>query len=452
MTRIRSSRRDFLKTTAGIAAAGVAPYFWTSRYAKAESAGDKLGVAAIGTGGRGSGIGHQAGRQGNMVACCDVDRQHAERFVEKAGKDYGAKPEIYHDYRKLLERQDIDVVTIGTPDHWHTAIAVAALKAGKDVYCEKPLTLTIDEGKMICRVVKETKRVFQVGTQQRSSLRFLQAIALARSGRLGRPLTATCYIGASPTGGPFENADPPAHLDWDFWLGQTPEVPYCPQRCHGNFRWWLEYSGGKMTDWGAHHLDIAQWGLGYELSGPIEIKGEGVFPQGREATRDVILGRKKPTEIPNGYNTTVTFHCELRFEDGSTMIVRDGREERLNGILFEGDKGRIFVNRGKITGKPVEELTGTDKEWLAEECVKLYKGKTNRNHMGNFFECVHDRSEPVSDVFSHHRELSSCHMCNIAMLLGRTLRWDPVKEDFIGDEEASSMVSRTQRAPYVIEA
>lgn len=448
----KSNRRDFLATAAGIAAGAATPYFWRSSYAKAESENDKLNVAAIGTGGRGSGIGHDAGKRGNMVACCDVDRQHAERFVEKANKDYGAKPQIYHDYRKLLERKDIDIVTIGTPDHWHTAIAIAAMQAGKDVYCEKPLTLTIEEGKMICKVVDQTKRVFQVGTQQRSSTRFLQAIAIARSGRLGKPLKATCYIGASPTGGPFENTDPPPQLDWDFWLGQTPKVPYCPQRCHGSFRWWLEYSGGKMTDWGAHHVDIAQWGLGYEHSGPIEIKGEGEFPQGRQATLEMITGKKQPREIPNGFNTAVTFVCELRFADESRMIVRDGRAEKLNGILFEGENGRIFVNRGKITGQPIEELSESDKQWLADECTKLYKGKENRNHMGNFFECVKDRSEPVSDVFTHHRELSSCHMCNIALLLGRTLRWHPVKEDFIGDEQASAMVSRKQRKPYTIEA
>jgi len=448
MSQTKSTRRDFLKSSAVAAAAAAAvPCFRTGAEAGAESPNDQLGVAAIGTGGRGSGIGHSAADHGNLVACCDVDQSHAERFASK----YDGKCEIYADYRKLLERKDVDVVTIGTPDHWHSKIAIEAMLAGKDVYCEKPLTLTIDEGKKICRTVEQTERVFQVGTQQRSAKQFLQAIALARSGRLGKPLKATCYIGAASDKGPFENSDPPAGLDWDFWLGQTPVVPYCAQRCHGSFRWWLEYSGGKLTDWGAHHVDIAQWGLGFDHSGPVEIEGEGHFPQGREATAEMILGRRKPTDLPNGYNTATTFVCTLKFADGSIMEVRDGKAEKTNGILFEGELGKIFVNRGKITGKPLEELTESDKQWLDEECVKLYKGKTNRNHMDNFFECVRDRSEPVSDVFTHHRELSSCHMCNIAMLLGRKLRWDPRREDFVGDEEASSMVSRHQREPYTID-
>ncbi len=229
------SRRSFLKITAAAASGMFVPYHWSSAQQKQPSANDKLNVAAIGVGGRGSGIGRQAAQRGNMVACCDVDREHAERFAAAVG----GKCDIYHDYRKLLQRKHIDVVTIGTPDHWHTAICIAALRAGKDVYCEKPLTLTIEEGRQICHVVKETGRVFQVGTQQRSEYRsmFLKAVVLARSGRLGKKLKATCSIGGGPQQGPFATADPPPHLDWDFWLGQTPQVPYTPERCHGTFRW-----------------------------------------------------------------------------------------------------------------------------------------------------------------------------------------------------------------------
>jgi myo-inositol 2-dehydrogenase / D-chiro-inositol 1-dehydrogenase len=217
------TRRDFLKSAALLAAGTAVPFVWTGTPARAaESATDKLRVASIGVGGRGSGIGHDAGQLGNMVACCDVDREHAEKFAAK----YDGRCVIYGDYHKLLERKDIDVVTIGTPDHWHAAVAIAALETGRDVYCEKPLTLTIDEGKELCRVVKKTGRIMQVGTQQRSDAKFLTAVALARSGRLGKELTATCSIGGAPAGGPFVSCSPPASLDWNFWLGQAAKVDY----------------------------------------------------------------------------------------------------------------------------------------------------------------------------------------------------------------------------------
>ena len=355
-------RRDFLKTSAGLGALGLAaPYLWTSGQARAQSANDGFGVLAIGVRGRGGGVGLSAGSFGRLVAVCDIDTSSSEKFVEKLQKQQETQPEVYKDYRKALEQKDVDLVTIGTPDHWHTAILIAAMRAGKDVYCEKPMTLTIDEGKKICQTAKETGRVVQVGTQQRSEYNrmFLKAVAIARSGRLGKTLTATCSIGASPTGGPFDSADPPATLDWDFWLGQAPAVPYCPQRCHGNFRWWLEYSGGKMTDWGAHHVDIAQWAIGGENTGPVEIEGEGEFPQGREATLAMLTGKIPPGELANGYNTAVHFNIRLKFAGAGTIIVRHGPD---NGVLIEGERGRIFVSRGKLTGAPVEEIEASENE------------------------------------------------------------------------------------------
>ncbi|RMG03399.1 MAG: gfo/Idh/MocA family oxidoreductase [Planctomycetota bacterium] len=439
----KASRRRFLGTVAAGSAAVAVPTFWNLRSALGESANERLNVGSIGVGGRGSGIGHDAGGRGNMVACADVDLAHAERFASR----YEGRCKVYKDYRELLDRSDIDIVTIGTPDHWHVPIAIAALKAGKDVYCEKPLTLTIEECKLIRQAVKESGRVFQVGTQQRSDRRFLQAIAIARSGRLGKTLTATCSIGGGPVGGPFPVTDPPETLDWDFWLGSTPKVPYSRERCHGTFRWWLEYSGGKLTDWGAHHVDIAQWGLGYEHSGPIEIEGEGNFPTIPDDFDPVAFFAGK-VKLPNAYNTATTFQCTLKFDNGSKMIVRHGPD---NGVWFEGENGRIFVNRGRISGKPIEEMTETDKQWLEEEVRKLYKGRELRGHMNNFFECVKERAEPISDVATHVRELTSCHMCNIAMLLKRKLRWDPEKEEFVGDEQANALMSRPRRAPYTLD-
>ena len=427
-TSWRTNRRGFIKTTAGLAATAAVPYVWTSSQARAGSANDRLNVAAIGTGGRGSHDGHQAGHLGNMIACCDVDRKHAEEFASR----YDGKCEIYGDYRKVLDRHDVDAVTVGTPDHWHVKISIDAMKAGKDVYCEKPLTLTIDEGKQITKVVKQTGRVMQVGTQQRSEYgnMFLKAVALARSGRLGKTLTATCRAGEGKGGGPFENTDAPDYLDWNTWLGQAPVVPYCPQRCHYEFRWWLEYSGGQITDWGVHVADIGLWALGLENTGPEEIEGAGEYPH-----------------IENGYNTATSFDCTMKFAGGNTVVLNS---EPGGSIMIEGENGRILVNRGRLVGKPIEELSDTDKQWLDQEVEKLYRGKKPGSHMRNFFECIKDRSLPISDVFTHHRSVSACHLANIAMRLKRKLYWDPAKEDFKSDEEASAMLSRPQREGYEI--
>jgi predicted dehydrogenase len=456
MSRPKTSRRDFLKSSLALGAAGAAAAcFSASAPAAGPSANDGVGVLAVGVRNKGGGDGAAAGKYGRVVACCDVDASSSDLFLKRIEKQQPFPPAIYKDYRKALERKDVDVVTIGTPDHWHTAILIAALRAGKDVYCEKPMTLTIDEGKKILRAAEETGRVVQVGTQQRSEYNqaFLKAVAIAQSGRLGKRLTATCMIGQGRAGGPFSTTDPPATLDWDFWLGQAPKVPYTKERCHGSFRSWFEYSGGKMTDWGAHHVDIAQWAIGADHTGPVEIAGEGLLPLGREATL-AMLTRHLP--LPNSYSTAVTFKIRLAFANGNTIVVTDGPD---NGILIEGDKGRIFVSRGnrsagKLTGKPVEEIeaSAADRQWLADEVIKLYQGKQPTTHMANFIQCVKERGRPISDVWTHHRSVSSCHLCNIALLTGRKLTWDPEKEDFPGDAEASSLLAREQRRPYTIEA
>ena len=364
-----------------------------------------------------------------MVACCDVDHKRAEGFANR----YDGKCKVYGDYRRLLERKDVDVVTIGVPDHWHAKMVVEALNAGKDVYCEKPLTLTIEEGKLICHTVRQTHRVLQVGTQQRSEYDslFLQAVALTRSGRLGKKLKATASVGQAKRGGPFATTTPPPYLDWEFWLGPSPKVPYCPERTHYDFRWWFEYSGGQVTYWGVHHVDIAMWAMGLENTGPIRIEGQGDFPK-----------------VENGFNVPSKFHCTMSFANGNTIVL----DSEKNGLLIEGENGRISVDRRRLIGKPVETLSKHDREWLQQEVVRLYRGKQPGSHMGNFFECVKDRSLPISDVFTHHRALSGCHLCNIAMRLQRKLSWDPAKEDFVGDMEASGMLSRKQREPYDIEA
>lgn len=440
-----TSRRKFVKAAGILSGASLIPFVWTGvAAAETQSANDRLNLAAIGVGGRGTGVSHGAGQLGNMVACCDVDSERAGKFAAK----YQGKCAVYADYRKLLERTDVDAVIIATPDHWHASIAIAALESGRDVYCEKPLTLTIDEGKVICEVVRKTGRVFQVGTQQRSDNKFLSAVALARSGRLGKVLTATCSIGGAPKAGPFKTSQPPANLDWNSWLGQAPKVDYITERCHGEFRWWLEYSGGKLTDWGAHHIDIAQWGLGVEHTGPIEIEGTGDFPNIPENfdPEAFFAGKQK---LVDGYNTATTFKVTLKFADGSRIIVQDGPD---NGIWFKGEKGEIFVARGDLKGPLIDELNDGDQEWLKTERTKLYKGLPQKGHMQNFFQCVKERKEPVSDVFTHHREVSSCHLSNLAMLLKRKLRWDPEKELFIGDPQANALLSRPRRKGFELRA
>ncbi len=450
MSNLQATRRDFLRTGVGVAAATAVPYTWTSSYAQAQDKNDRPNLACIGVGGMGTGDGRSASRFANVVACADVDKSHGERFA--AWKNLHGKCQVYTDYRKVLERNDIDVVTIGTPDHWHTKIVIDALKAGKDVQCQKPLTLTIDEGKQICKVVKESGKILHIGTQQRSEngAMFLKAIVLAQSGRLGKNLTATCSIGGGPGGGPWEPTDPPESLDWDFWLGQAPKVPYVKERCHGKFRWWYEYSGGKMTDWGAHHIDIAQWGLGYTKSGPVSVEGSATFPDVYPTDFDPVKFFAGEQKLINGFNTALKFKINLTYANGNKMVVQDGPD---NGVWFEGEKGKIFVNRGRLTGKLIDEINAseTDKAWLDEQVVKLYGGTQPGDHMRHFFECLKERKFTISDPFTHHRTMTSCHLCNIAILLKRKLRWDPDKEDFVGDAQASALLSRPRRAPYTIE-
>ena len=443
-----TTRRGFLKTAAaGSAAVAAAP-------ALAQADSGKLRLAAIGVGGsrgrynRGGSIARDAARYANMIAVCDVDELHAKEFSEK---HFDGKLNTYTDYRELLKKEKPDVVTIGTPDHWHVPIAIAALRSGADVYCEKPLTLTIDEGKQIRKVVEETGRVFQVGTQQRSAKNlFLTAIAMVHTGRLGKNVNAHVAIGGAPQGGPFNETDAPGDIDWNMWVGPAPEAKYSNER-RRMFRWYFQYSGGKMTDWGAHHIDIAQWALAPGETGPVKISGEGEFTNLVPSDFNWNAFLNGDASLPNGFNTATKFHIDLTFENGSVMTVNhhykreDDNVDFGNGILFEGEKGRIFVNRGKLEGKPVNDLTDDDKAELNEAIVKLCKGKQPGSHMANFFDCIKDRGKPISDVWSHHRTMTSCHMCNIALMLGRELKWDPKREVFIDDEEANALMSRKSR-------
>lgn len=429
-------RRDFLANTAiatiGVGFAvhsGVANALVESS-SQSKSANQRLGIGAIGLRYQGSVIAHKAQMYGDIVAVCDVDRN----VKDQAKAAFGSTPHSCEDYRELLARKDVDVVTIGAPDHWHTKMVIDACRAGKDVYCEKPLTLTIEEGQQLVKVVKETGRVVQVGSWQRSDDRFRLAVEMVRSGRIGKLKTVDVVLGKNVTSQSFTPSKPPKNLNWDLWQGQTPDVPYIEERSHYTFRWWYEYSGGQMTDWGAHHIDIAQWAIN---DYPISIAGKAKFPT-----------------VENGFNVANDFEVVYEYPNGVKMTVKDHGE---NGILFTGESGRIFVNRGKITGAPVEELA---KNPFPRESWKVYDfdnlerparaGKLDAiiNHMGNFFDCIQSRRLPVSDLENQHRSVSTCHLGNISMRLGRPLQWNPKDEKFVNDAEANRWLRREQRKGF----
>jgi predicted dehydrogenase len=389
-------------------------------------------IAAIGLRYQGSVITQKALEHGDLVAVCDVDRH----VREQARAAFGSTAALFEDYREMLARANCDIVLIGTPDHWHARMLIDSIRAGKDVYCEKPLTLTVNEGRAVRKAAAETKRIVQIGSWQRSDHRFRLAVEMVRSGRIGTLQTVEVILGKNEVGGPFEKLPVPKHLNWNLWQGQTPDVPYLAERSHYTFRWWHEYSGGQMTDWGAHHVDIAQWGIG---SLPVEFSGKGRFP-----------------DITDGYNVPIDFSASVRFQNGVRMTISD---EGRNGILFEGTEGRLFVNRGAITGKPVEDLAGRP---FAREQFRLYdfdnltrperSGKLDAivNHMGNFFDCVTARRQPLSDIESQHRSISTCHLANIAIKLGRTLQWDPETEQFPNDPDANQLLQRPQRTGFEV--
>jgi predicted dehydrogenase len=320
------------------------------------------------------------------------------------------------------------------------------MRAGKDVYCEKPLTLTMEESRQITAATSTTKRIFQVGTQQRTEFDqvFLKAVAIARSGRLGNPLVATSSVGKATSGGAFPVVPVPSHLDFDFWLGQSPCVEFCAERVGWNFRWWLEYSGGQVTDWGVHHTDIALWALQGEETGVVEVSGHGDFP-GLPYTVNVIDFLNHRVRLPHQYNVAESFHCELILPNGNRIQLTSGENE----LLVEGPDGRIRVNRNGLTGKPVEEImqdTG-QQERLQSEVHALYRKMPITSHMGNFIHCLKTREMPISDVWTHCRSVNACHMANIAMLTKQRLKFDPDQYQF-DHPVANQLMSRQQRSPW----
>ena len=446
-------RRDFLQTTGAAIAAGV--FMGTTAVTRGQgSPNERPTFATIGLRNQGWAITDKSTKFADFAAFADVDATALGANIEKLEKKTGKKADGYKDYRDVLDRKDIDAVMIATPDHWHTKITVEAMLAGKDVYCEKPLTLTIDEGKLIEKIVKQTGRICQVGTMQRTEndLRFLTAIALIRDGRIGQIRKVTCGIGGATASPVLPAIDVPAGLDWDIWLGPAPKVPYraLPEmrtgygggvplytNCHYAWRNWYEYSGGQMNDWGAHHVDIATWALGASETGPNKIT-----PVSYSLPVDYENGYPK---VSDQYNSPTKFEIRVNMPGDIPLIITS---EGDNGILFEGSEGRFFVNRGKLSGKPVEELK--DKP-LPEDAVEaVYGGPVSENHTANFIAAMVSRKQPISDVWTHNRMLETCHLANIAIRLGRELNWDPIKREITGDDQANAFLSRESRKGYEI--
>jgi predicted dehydrogenase len=371
-------------------------------------------------------------KETHVLAVCDVDtkrRDNAKKIVEekngknqKNGSYKGCS--AYTDYRDLLARGDIDAVVIATPDHWHAIPALEAIKAGKDIYCEKPLTLTIHEAKALIDAVRKHNRVFQTGSQQRSSQEFRKACELVRSGRIGK--VKAVYVNV---GGPSKPCDLPEEpeepgLDWDRWLGPAPRRSYnailSPRGVHKHFPNWRlyrEYSGGMMTDWGAHHFDIAQWGLGMDQSGPVEI----IPPDDPKAEKGVRFVYDNGVEV---------IHAD-----------KDDKGNNVRGVTFVGSSGRVYVDRGYLSSDPVE-LHKLD---LGPKDVHLYESP---GHQRDWLNCVKSRKKPICDVEIGARSVTVCHLGNLAYWNHRKLRWDPKEWHFVGDAEADKWLDRERREGY----
>lgn len=421
-----SRRRFFLQTrnaALGLGAGLACPNIFLNqtKAATGENPSEFIRVGFIGMGGQG--LSNMKSIIKHAVAVCDVDKTHlatAKKLVEASNP--GRTCAAYGDYRKLLETKEIDAVLIATPDHWHTLPAVQACEAGKDVYCEKPLTLTIEEGRVLLKAARRYRRIVQTGSQQRSDAKFHAGCEMVRAGRIGKIHTVRVGLpGVNWTKDPLTpDSEPPAELDYDLWLGPAPWRPYNKQRVHYYFRFFWDYSGGQMTNWGAHHLDIAQWGLGMDESGPVEIQATGAYD------------REKRFEVPQSFKIT------YKYANGVTMLCES--PSKMTGTVFEGDKGMIFVNRGVLDSNPQE---------IADEALQqIGKAPKVKSHHQNWLECIKSRRLPVCDVAIGHRSATVCHLGNIAVRTGKTIQWDPAKEQVIGDEELAKWTAKPYRAPW----
>jgi len=426
-TRVQVSRRGFLKAAAGAAAVAAGPYFITSHALGAAgrpAASGRLTLCHIGIGNQGSG--HFGGMLGNtagqILAVCDVRKNVRDSCQNRVNQQYANDRnagtykgcDAYNDFRDVMARSDIDAVIIAVPDHWHALVAIEAAKSGKDIYCEKPMALTIRQARAMVTAVRRYGRVFQTGSQQRSSSEFRKACELVRNGRIGQVKAVYVNVGGPSTEKQFPEQPVPAGLDWNFWLGPAPWAPYNAERASGDYgggwRQVRDYSGGGMTDWGAHHFDIAQWGLGMDSSGPVEIHP----PDGKE------------------FRT-------LTYKYANGVVMHHGGKGR--GIYFSGTNGDVEVDRGYFKSYP----DAIGQQPIGPTDINLYN---SNNHMGDWMQCIRTRRRPICDVEIGCRSVTVCHLGNIAYWTGRSLKWDPVKEEILGDPEAARWLDRPMRAPW----
>ena len=424
------TRRALLKKAAGVAGTAVAIPYLVPALAMGRSGGvaasNRITVGFIGTGGHGRSVNLKnflGNADAQAMAVCDVDPNNLNIAREMVNKKYGNTDcATYSDFRDVLARDDIDAVMISTPDHWHVPISIAAAKAGKDVECEKP-TLTIEEGRVLCDVMKRYGRVFQWSTEDRAVQQYHRMCELVRNGRIGKIHTIRVELPAGPdTPGNPTTMPIPKGFDYDMWLGPAPWAPYTKDRIHWNFRWISDYSGGMLTDWGAHLLDGAQWGNDSEHTGPVEVEGKGEFwSEGL-------------------YNTAKEFNIEYKYADGVKLIVTSGTPS----LRFEGSEGWIG-NRGWRAPLQAEPKTILDSVIGPDE-IHLYTCKAGEQR--NFLDCVKSRKACYFPPEIGQRCFTIAHIGNIAMLLRRKLRWDPDNERFVNDEQANRMLSRTMRSPW----
>jgi len=433
--RSRIGRRAFLKRAS---AAGMVTAFPSIIPASAlgqgtrPSAGNRIVLGCIGVGSQGTGNmnGFLEMDEVQVVAVCDVDRDYLNRAKQNVDNVYGNSDcRTYHDFRELLAREELDAVSLALPDQWHAVPAIMAARAGLDIYGEKPLSRSIRESRAICDAVHRYGRIWQTGSWQRSVRNFHHACELVRNGRIGTVRFVEVGLPSGSATGVKEPKPVPAELDWDFWLGPAPWREYCEfgnNRCHWDWRWIMDYSGGQLTDWAGHHIDIAHWGLDFDHTGPYEVSGVGEYPA--EGLWDA----------PTDYRFICKYEGDVTVEVGSTNRIG------FMGTKWHGDDGWIHVNRSG--------LWASDHSWLRYAEIgpgdkRLYRSS---DHIQNFLDCVRSRRQTITPVETACRSVSVGHLGEIAMLTGRTIRWDPVSETILNDPGASALLVRSYRKPWIL--
>ncbi len=420
------TRRGFLKGAATATSTLALPALVPATVFGENAPSNRIVMGAIGMGSMGTGDlrGFLGKREVQVVAVCDVEKAHRERAKKHTDDKYGNQScRAYLDYRELIGRGDLDAVMLALPDHWHALPAVAAAKAGLDIHGQKPLARSIREGRAICDAVHRYGRVWQTGSQQRSDQKFRRAAELVRNGRIGTIHKVEVGL---PTGGGTD-AKPvtqiPEGLNWDRWLGPAPEAPY-RGIVHWNWRWIMDYSGGQLTDWAGHHIDIAHWGMGWDTTGPVEIEGKGVYPE-------------------NGiYNVPSEYRFNATYANGIVMTIANNKQIT-QGAKWIGDRGWIHVNRGGLSASDPKIL----QEKIGANEIRLYE---SRDHKQNFLDCVKSRELTICPAEVGHRSISVALLGEIAMLTGRKIKWNPDTEEIQGDPEATALLGRSYREPWTL--